>query len=234
MKATLIVIKILVVDDNAAIREMMQLALEQADYTVRLAGSALEARSCIESERPELILLDWMMPGQSGFDFARSLRKDSSTRDIPIIMLTARAEESDKVAALQSAADDYVAKPFSFAELQARMTAVLRRTTEPGSSELVEVDTLSLNPQTHRASINGEPLLLAPMEFQLLQFFMTHQERVYSRQQLLDLVWGVHSYVEERTVDVQIRRLRIMLEASGHDRFIQTVRGIGYRFSTRN
>ncbi len=225
--------KILVVDDDAAIREMMQLALEQADYVVRLAGSALEARGCIASERPDLILLDWMMPGQSGFDLARSLRKDASTRDIPIIMLTARTEESDKVAALQSAADDYVAKPFSFAELQARMTAVLRRTTEPGSGELVEVNTISLNPQTHRVSVNGEPLVLAPMEFQLLLFFMTHQERVYSRQQLLDLVWGVHSYVEERTVDVQIRRLRRMLEPSGHDRFIQTVRGSGYRFSTR-
>ncbi len=226
--------KILVVDDDAAIREMMQLALEQADYIVRLAGSALDARRAISSERPDLILLDWMMPGQSGFDFARSLRKDSSTRDIPIIMLTARAEESDKVAALQSAADDYVAKPFSFAELQARMTAVLRRTTEPGSGEIVEVDTIRLNPQTHRVSVDDKPLMLAPMEFQLLLFFMTHQERVFSRQQLLDLVWGVHSYVEERTVDVQIRRLRIMLEASGHDRFIQTVRGSGYRFSTRN
>ncbi len=226
--------KILVVDDEAAIREMMQLALERADYGVRLAGSALEARSCIASERPDLILLDWMMPGQSGFDFARSLRKDASTRDIPIIMLTARAEESDKVAALKSAADDYVAKPFSFAELQARMTAVLRRTTEPGSGEIVEVDTISLNPQTHRVSINDEPLVLAPMEFQLLLFFMTHQERVYSRQQLLDLVWGIDSYVEERTVDVQIRRLRRMLETSAHDRFIQTVRGSGYRFSTRS
>lgn len=226
--------KILVVDDEAAIREMMQLALERADYGVRLAGSALEARSCIASERPDLILLDWMMPGQSGFDFARSLRKDSSTRDIPIIMLTARAEESDKVAALESAADDYVAKPFSFAELQARMTAVLRRTTEPGSGEIVEVDTISLNPQTHRVSVNDEPLVLAPMEFQLLLFFMTHQERVYSRQQLLDLVWGIDSYVEERTVDVQIRRLRRMLENSAHDRFIQTVRGSGYRFSTRS
>ena len=226
--------KILAVDDDAAIREMMQLALEQADYVVRLADSALDARRAITSERPDLILLDWMMPGQSGFDLARSLRKDSSTRDIPIIMLTARAEESDKVAALQSAADDYVAKPFSFAELQARMTAVLRRTTEPGSGEIVEVDTIRLNPQTRRVSVDDKPLVLAPMEFQLLLFFMTHLERVYSRQQLLDLVWGVHSYVEERTVDVQIRRLRRMLEASGHDRFIQTVRGSGYRFSTRN
>ncbi len=225
---------ILVVDDEPAIREMMQLALERADYSVRLADSALEAKSCIALERPDLILLDWMMPGQSGFDLARSLRKDSSTRDIPIIMLTARAEESDKVAALQSAADDYVAKPFSFVELQARITAVLRRTTEPGSDELIEVDTVSLNPQTHRVSVNGEPLVLAPMEFQLLLFFMSHQERVYSRQQLLDLVWGIDSYVEERTVDVQIRRLRRMLEASGHDRLIQTVRGSGYRFSTRS
>lgn len=225
--------KILVVDDDDAIRAMMQLALEQAGYLVRLAGSASEARRALSTERPDLILLDWMMPGQSGFDLARSLRKDSSTRDIPIIMLTARAEESDKVAALQSAADDYVAKPFSFAELQARMTAVLRRTTEPGSSEVVEFDTIRINPQTHRLSVDEKPLVLAPMEFQLLLFFMTHQERVYSRQQLLDLVWGVHAYVEERTVDVQIRRLRRMLEASGHDRFIQTVRGCGYRFSAR-
>ncbi|MGI9288621.1 MAG: phosphate regulon transcriptional regulator PhoB [Pseudomonadales bacterium] len=226
--------QILVVDDDAAICEMMKLGLEQADYAVQLAGSALEARQSISSQRPDLILLDWMMPGQSGFDFARSLRKNSSTRDIPIIMLTARAEETDKVAALQAAADDYVSKPFSFAELLARMAAVLRRTTEPGSGEIVEVDSLSLNPETHRVSVNGEQLELAPMEFQLLLFFMTHQERVYSRQQLLDLVWGTDSYVEERTVDVQIRRLRIMLEASGHDRFIQTVRGTGYRFSSRD
>lgn len=223
---------ILVVDDDRAIREMMQLGLEQAGYVVQMAGSALEARQSIRAGRPDLILLDWMMPGQSGFDFAQSLRRDASTKDIPIIMLTARDQETDKVAALQAAADDYVSKPFSFVELLARMTAVLRRTTEPGSGEIMEIDTLHLNPTTHRVSINGAPLDLAPMEFQLLAFFMAHQERVYSRQQLLDLVWGIDSYVEERTVDVQIRRLRMMLEASGHDRFIQTVRGAGYRFST--
>lgn len=226
-------VNILVVDDDAAIREMMQLALEQADYEVQLASSALEARKAINEKRPDLLLLDWMMPGQSGFEFARALRRDSSTRNIPIIMLTARAQETDKVAALQAAADDYVAKPFSFAELLARITAVLRRSREPGFGEVVEVDSLSINPQTHRVSVGGEALELAPMEFQLLLFFMTHQERVYSRQQLLDLVWGIDSYVEERTVDVQIRRLRIMLQASGHDRYIQTVRGTGYRFSTR-
>lgn len=225
---------ILLVDDDPAIREMMQLALEQANFTVRQAGSALEARQSISTERPDLVLLDWMLPGQSGFEFARSLRRSSADKGIPIIMLTARDQEADKVAALQVGADDYVSKPFSIAELKARIAAVLRRTTAPTAGEVIEVGTLSLNPETHRVSVNDKALELAPMEFQLLLFFMTHQERVYSRQLLLDLVWGIDSYVEERTVDVQIRRLRIMLEASGHDRLIQTVRGTGYRFSTHD
>ena len=225
---------ILVVDDDPAIREMIKLALTRGGYKVQEAGNALDARQTIARQIPDLILLDWMLPGQSGFEFARALQRDSAHRQIPVIMLTARDQEEDKVAALETGADDYVAKPFSVSELLARIKAVLRRTLRDSDGEILETGTLRLDPTTHRVSINNTSLELAPMEFQLLQFFMTHPERVYNRQQLIDRVWGTSVWVEERTVDVHIRRLRKTLEPSGHDRLVQTVRGSGYRFSTHD
>jgi two-component system phosphate regulon response regulator PhoB len=223
---------ILVVDDDPAIREMIRLALTRGGHEVLEAGNALDARQAIADHAPDLILLDWMMPGQSGFEFARTLQKDSRHRQIPVIMLTARDQEEDKVAALEAGADDYIAKPFSVSALLARIRAVLRRTTRETGGDVLISGALRLDPSTHRASINDTPLELAPMEFQLLNFFMDHPERVYSRQQLLDRVWGTSVCIEERTIDVHIRRLRKALEPSGHDHLVQTVRGSGYRFST--
>ena len=222
---------ILVVDDDPAIREMVGMALTRAGYEMLEAGSALEARRIITSRRPDLILLDWMLPGQSGFELARQLHNDGSHTPPPIIMLTARDQETDKVAALEAGADDYVAKPFSVSELLARIKAVLRRTAPHDDSERLEIDGLALDPGTCRVTAAGTPVELSPLEFRLLHFFMTHQERVYKRQQLIEQVWGT-AYVEERTVDVHVRRLRKILEPSGHHRFIQTVRSAGYRFST--
>ena len=224
---------ILVVDDDPAIREMLQLALTHGGFTVQLAGSAQEARDKLSRESPDLILLDWMLPGQSGFEFARHLRRTPRHKKIPVIMLTARGLPEDKVAALDAGADDYVSKPFSVVELQARIKAVLRRSSDNSATEVMEIGTLRLDPASHRVSIDAALLELAPMEYQLLLFFMTHRERVYSRQQLISLVWGTGAWVEDRTVDVHIRRLRKALEPSGHDQLIQTVRGSGYRFSTQ-
>ena len=225
---------ILIVDDDPAIREMVRLALTGGGYEVQEAGNTLDARQSIVRQAPDLILLDWMLPGQSGFEFARALQRDATHKQIPVIMLTARGQEEDKVAALEAGADDYVAKPFSISELLARIKAVLRRTNRDSGTEILEAGTLRLDPATHRVSINNTPLELAPMEYQLLQFFMTHPERVYSREQLIDHVWGTSVQVEERTIDVHIRRLRKSLEPSGHDRLVQTVRSAGYRFSTHD
>ena len=225
---------ILVVDDDPAIRQMIRLALTRGGFEVQEAGNALDARQTITSHPPDLILLDWMLPGQSGFEFASALQRDSGHKRIPVIMLTARDQEEDKVAALDAGADDYVAKPFSVTELLARIKAVLRRTIREAGSEVLATGALRLDPATHRASINDTPLELAPMEFQLLLFFMKHPERVYSRQQLIDRIWGTSVCVEERTIDVHIRRLRMALEPSGHDHLVQTVRGSGYRFSTHD
>jgi two-component system phosphate regulon response regulator PhoB len=224
---------ILVVDDDPAIREMVGMALTRAGYEMLEAGSVPEARQLITSRKPDLILLDWMLPGQSGFEFARQLYNDSSHTSPPIIMLTARGQEEDKVAALEAGADDYVSKPFSVSELLARIKAVLRRSAQRHDQELLVIGDLELDPGTHRVSAGRTPLELSPLEFRLLHFFMAHRERVYSRQQLIEQVWGT-AYVEDRTVDVHIRRLRKLLEPSGHDRFIQTVRGAGYRFSTHD
>jgi two-component system phosphate regulon response regulator PhoB len=195
------------------------------------ADSAEQAAHRVNETLPDLVLLDWMLPGMSGIQYARRLRSMERTRDLPIIMLTARSEEHDKVAGLEAGADDYLAKPFSPRELLARIKAVLRRRAPQMTEDNVEVDGLRLDPLTHRVSGNGRTLELGPTEFRLLHFFMTHAERVHSRAALLDQVWGDHVFVEERTVDVHIRRLRAALEASGHDRLIQTVRGSGYRFS---
>lgn len=224
-------LSILIVDDDPAIREMISLALANGGYEVQQAGNTMDARQAMSRQTPDLILLDWMLPGQSGFEFARSLQRDASFKQIPIIMLTARGQEEDKVAALEAGADDYVAKPFSISELLARIKAVLRRTRQDSGGEILEAGILRLDQGTHRVSINNNLLELAPMEYQLLLFFMTHPERVYSREQLIDRVWGTSVWVEERTIDVHIRRLRKSLESSGHDRLIQTVRGAGYRFS---
>ena len=227
-------LSILIVDDDPAIREMISLALANGGYEVQQAGNTMDARQAMSRQTPDLILLDWMLPGQSGFEFARSLQRDASFKQIPIIMLTARGQEEDKVAALEAGADDYVAKPFSISELLARIKAVLRRTRQDSGGEILEAGMLRLDQGTHRVSINNNLLELAPMEYQLLLFFMTHPERVYSREQLIDRVWGTSVWVEERTIDVHIRRLRKSLESSGHDRLIQTVRGAGYRFSTHD
>ena len=222
---------ILVIDDDPAIREMVGMALTREGYDMLEAGSTLEARQIIASHKPDLILLDWMLPGQSGFEFARQLHSDNTHPSPPVIMLTARGQEADKIAALEAGADDYVSKPFSVSELLARIKAVLRRTTQYDNKELLEIDGIRLDPGSCRVTVGEAPVELSPREFRLLHFFMTHRERVYSRQQLIEQVWDT-AHVEDRTVDVHIRRLRKILGPSGHDRFIQTVRSAGYRFST--
>jgi len=222
---------ILVVEDEPAIQELISAALQHAGHRVMRAYSAEEAVPLVNGTLPDVVLLDWMLPGTSGIEFARRLRSDERTRDLPVIMLTARGEEQDKVAGLDAGADDYLTKPFSPRELVARIKAVLRRRAPQMTEDCVEVEGLRIDPITHRVTGNGRPLDLGPTEFRLLHFFMTHQERVFNRTMLLDQVWGDHVFVEERTVDVHIRRLRAVLETTGHDRLIQTVRGSGYRFS---
>jgi two-component system phosphate regulon response regulator PhoB len=197
------------------------------------AGDAETGQRIVRDALPDLILLDWMLPGMSGVEFAKRLRSEERTRSIPLIMLTARGEEQDKVAGLEAGADDYVTKPFSPRELVARIKAVLRRRAPETTEDAVEIGGLRLDPATHRLAANGNPVNLGPTEFRLLHFLMTHPERVHSRAQLLDQVWGDHVFVEERTVDVHIRRLRSALEPSNHDGLVQTVRGSGYRFSTQ-
>lgn len=224
---------ILIVDDEAPIRDMLRLALEMADYRCLEADNAQEAHALIVDNKPDLILLDWMMPGTSGIDLARRLKKDELTADIPIIMLTAKGEEDNKIQGLEVGADDYITKPFSPRELTARLKAVLRRTEGASNSEPSCVGNLMLDPISHRVTISGEPVAMGPTEYRLLEFFMSHPERVYSRGQLLDHVWGGNVYVEERTVDVHIRRLRKALQIEGHDQYVQTVRGAGYRFSSK-
>jgi two-component system, OmpR family, phosphate regulon response regulator PhoB len=223
---------VLIVDDEASIREMIAVALEMADYRVLEADNAQAAHAIVVDEKPDLLLLDWMMPGTSGIELARRLKREETTAELPIIMLTAKGEEDNKIQGLEAGADDYITKPFSPRELVARLKAVLRRTTPRGIEEAVEVDGLLLDPASHRVSSHGQALEIGPTEYRLLQFFMTHQERAYTRGQLLDQVWGGNVYVEERTVDVHIRRLRKAL-GDPHQQLIQTVRGTGYRFSAR-
>jgi len=224
---------ILVVDDEQAVRHMLAFMLKREGYTVIEAADANAARSMIADHRPDLILLDWMMPGITGVELTRSLRKDSFSREIPIIMLTARAEEEDKIRGLNVGSDDYVTKPFSTRELLARIRAVLRRSGDEGGTETIEIGGLCLDFSGHRVSANGKSISLGPTEFRLLHFFMTHAERVYSRSQLLDQIWGPSVYVEERTVDVHIRRLRKALADHQVEHLVQTVRGSGYRFSAQ-
>ncbi|MBA2409061.1 MAG: phosphate regulon transcriptional regulator PhoB [Gammaproteobacteria bacterium] len=224
---------ILTIEDEAAIREMVGYALRRAGFEAVEAGDADEALVQVAETNPDLILLDWMLPGQSGMDLARRLRRDDRMRDIPIIMLTARVEEDDKILGLEAGADDYITKPFSPRELIARIKALLRRSRPHADDAPVQVGELTLDPGDHRVSVDDRAIAVGPTEFRLLHYFMTHPDRVYSRGQLLDRVWGRNSFVEERTVDVHILRLRKALTAHGYNGYIQTVRGAGYRFSCR-
>ena len=223
----------MIVEDEEAVSLMLRYNLEAEGFEVEQAFRGDEADIRLKEITPDLLLLDWMLPGISGIDFARRLKKDDLTRELPIIMLTARAEEEDKVQGLESGADDYITKPFSPRELVARIRAVLRRGGPAAEGEVLRANGLSLDLASHRVSAGETLLEMGPTEYRLLEFFMSHPERVYSRGQLLDRVWGGTVYVEERTVDVHIRRLRKALEPHGHDALIQTVRGAGYRFSTR-
>ncbi|ATM00855.1 phosphate regulon transcriptional regulator PhoB [Aeromonas sp. MR19] len=225
--------RILVVEDEAPIREMLCFVLEQKGYETVEAEDYADGLAKVREPYPELIVLDWMMPGGSGIQFIKQLKQDEVTRQIPVVMLTARGEEEDKVRGLEAGADDYITKPFSPKELTARLHAVMRRVSPTSVDEVIEVQGLKLDPVSHRVSAEDKALDMGPTEFKLLHFFMTHPERVYSREQLLNNVWGTNVYVEDRTVDVHIRRLRKAIEETGHDRLIQTVRGAGYRFSTR-
>ncbi|KXI21878.1 phosphate regulon transcriptional regulator PhoB [Photobacterium sanguinicancri] len=225
--------RILVVEDEAPIREMLCFVLEQKGYQAIEAEDYDSALEKICEPYPELILLDWMLPGGSGINLIKHLKRDEMTRQIPVVMLTARGEEEDKVRGLEVGADDYITKPFSPKELMARLKAVMRRVSPTSLDDVIDVHGLKLDPVSHRVTSNESPLDMGPTEFKMLHFFMTHQERVYSREQLLNNVWGTNVYVEDRTVDVHIRRLRKALEPDGHDKMVQTVRGAGYRFSTR-
>ncbi|MFD2632168.1 phosphate regulon transcriptional regulator PhoB [Idiomarina piscisalsi] len=225
--------RILIVEDEAPIREMLSFVMEQHGYQAVEAHDFDAAVSKIAEPYPDMVLLDWMLPGGSGIQLAKKIKGDDFTRNIPIIMLTARGEEEDKIKGLEVGADDYITKPFSPKELMARMRAVFRRVAPTVLDEPLEVEGLKLDPVSHRISVGDNSVDMGPTEFKLLHFFMTHPERVYSREQLLDHVWGTNVYVEDRTVDVHIRRLRKALADHGYDRLIQTVRGVGYRFSSR-
>jgi two-component system phosphate regulon response regulator PhoB len=222
---------ILVVEDEPAIQELLALNITQAGHNAMRALSAEQAQDIMRETIPDLILLDWMLPGMNGLEFARKLKSDTLTKSIPIIILTARGEEYDKVRGLEVGADDYVTKPFSPRELNARIKAVLRRRAPQMTDDPIELKGLRLDPITHRVTGNGKAIDLGPTEFRLLHFFMTNAERVHTRSQLLDKVWGDRVFVEDRTVDVHIRRLRNALSLSGHEDLIQTVRGAGYRLS---
>ncbi|WP_371373092.1 phosphate regulon transcriptional regulator PhoB [Thalassotalea aquiviva] len=224
--------QILVVEDEAPIREMIVFVLEQNGFNTIEAKDYSEAMAHLKDPLPDLVLLDWMLPGGSGLQIAKHIKQERYTRKIPIIMLSARTDEDDKVRGLDIGVDDYVTKPFSPKELVARIKAVIRRVSPTALEEKIEFEGLTLDPVSHRVTINDEPIDLGPTEFKLLHFFMTHPERVYSREQLLDNVWGTNVYVEDRTVDVHIRRLRKSITGKGHEGFVQTVRGAGYRFST--
>jgi len=219
---------VLVVEDEPQIQELLAVNLEHIGHKVVCASSAEEADAAIRKSLPDVLVLDWMLPGESGLAFARRLRADERTRELPILMLTARAMEQDKITGLEAGADDYLTKPFSPKELAARIKAVLRRRAPQLADDRVEIQGLRLDPGARRVTAKGAKIELAPSEFRLLHFLMTHPGRIYSRAQLLDLVWGDHVFIEERTVDVHIRRLRKALAVSGHDRLIDTVRGSGY------
>jgi two-component system phosphate regulon response regulator PhoB len=222
--------RILIVEDEPEIREMIRFVLQPKGFTIDEADNALDARKLLGQHSYDLILMDWMLPGRSGLDLTRELKHDAP-RSTPIIMLTAKSDEADKVQGLDSGADDYITKPFSTKELVARINAVIRRSSDEDTQQILEVQGLVLDHAKHRVLIGETTVSLSPAEYRLLHFFMTHPERAYNRSQILDHVWGRDVYVDERTVDVHIRRLRKILTPSGHDQLIQTVRGTGYRFS---
>ena len=224
--------KLLLVEDDPALSELLEYRFQNEGYAVRCTGDGDEALVLAAEETPDLIILDWMIEGTSGIEVCRRLRRDKETAHVPIIMLTAREAEDDRVRGLETGADDYLTKPFSPRELLARVAAVMRRIRPALAGETIEVGDLKLDPVAHRVQRRGRPLQLGPTEYRLLEFFLTHQERAYTRSQLLDHVWGGGVYVEERTVDVHIRRLRKTLEPFAKDALVQTVRGAGYRFST--
>jgi len=224
---------VLIVDDEAAIREMVSLALETAKFNVLEASDSQEGHAIIIDSQPDVVLLDWMMPGTTGLELLRRLRRDPLTEKIPVILLTAKTSEDSKITGLDSGADDFISKPFSPKELVSRIRAVIRRATVTEPSEPIKVGEMLFDPESHRVSICDEPVDIGPTEYRMLQFFLTHQERVYSRDQILDHVWGANVYLDERTVDVHIRRLRKAISVAGHEKYVQTVRGAGYRFSTR-
>jgi two-component system phosphate regulon response regulator PhoB len=226
--------RILIVEDEPAICEMLTFALSGSGYQCEVAADVRRARGLVADSNPDLVVLDWMLPGQSGIEFARELKRDPGTRDIPVIMLTARTQEADVVTGLDAGADDYITKPFSPRELAARIKAVLRRASPHAAGEDLVVDGLRLDPVGHRVASGATELKVGPTEFRLLQFLMGHPERVYSRGQLIDQVWGRNVYIEERTVDVHVRRLREALAPAGKDRLVQTVRGAGYRLSAKD
>lgn len=226
--------RVLVVEDESAIAELIAINLRHAGYEVKLAASADQAQAEVDRVLPDLVVLDWMLPGQSGLALARQWRGQARTKELPIIMLTARAAETDKVSGLDAGADDYLTKPFSTNELLARIRAVLRRKAPEALDSVVVVDGLALDPGTRRVSREGVEIKLGPTEFRLLHFFMTHPERVHSRAQLLDRVWGDHVFIEERTVDVHVKRLREALERVQCAQMIETVRGAGYRLAQQN
>ncbi|OBU11139.1 phosphate regulon transcriptional regulator PhoB [Morganella psychrotolerans] len=225
--------RILVVEDEAPIREMVCFVLEQNGYQPIEADDYDATIARLVEPFPDMVLLDWMIPGGTGIQIIKYMKRDNELRDIPVMMLTARGEEEDRVKGLETGADDYLTKPFSPKELVARVKAILRRISPMAADDLIAMNGLTLDPASHRVTSNDNPLDMGPTEFKLLHFFMTHPERVYSREQLLNYVWGENVYVEDRTVDVHIRRLRKALETHGHDKMIQTVRGTGYRFSVR-
>ena len=224
---------VLIVDDEAAIREMVSLALETAKFNVLEASDSQEGRAIIIDSQPDVVLLDWMMPGTTGLELLRRLRRDPLTEKIPVILLTAKTSEDSKITGLDSGADDFISKPFSPKELVSRIRAVIRRSTVTEPSEPIQVGEMLFDPESHRVSICDKPVEIGPTEYRMLQFFLTHQERVYTRDQILDHVWGPNIYLDERTVDVHIRRLRKAISVAGHEKYVQTVRGAGYRFSTR-
>lgn len=222
---------ILVVEDEPAILELLKVNLVDAGYEVRAAADAETAMLMLKDSLPDLLLLDWMLPGLSGLAFAKQLRAEARTKELPVIMVTARTDEADRVAGLEAWVDDYVTKPFSPRELKARIKSVLRRRAPEAAQEPLSAGNLKLDPSTHRVTADGHPVHIGPTEFRLLRFFLARPERVHTRTQLLDQVWGDHVYIEERTVDVHIRRLRLALEPFGQDSLIETVRGSGYRLA---
>jgi two-component system phosphate regulon response regulator PhoB len=226
--------QILIVEDEPEVREMIRDILESKGYRIDEADNAQTARRLLSQHNYDLILMDWMLPGRSGLDLTRELKQMLQVDTPPVIMLTARSEESDKVNGLESGADDYITKPFSPREMQARIKAVIRRNRGDQTEKCVEFSGLSIEPSHHTAAVKGHPLHLSPVEYRLLYFFMTHPDRVYSRSKILDQDWGASISVDERTVDVHIRRLRKQLTPTGHQSFLQTVRGVGYRFSPGN